>query len=487
MSLEDKDVIRARGCVKTENLLELLGEGAYGAVYKIVEGNKYYALKTYDPSRALSTDNLIEIDILVRAKHPNVLGAHSVSLKECGICLTLPIASSDLDKWMRANPVDQRYIDRRVKIFYESMCGVRYLHLNHIIHRDIKPPNVLMFGDVPKIADFGLASLFPHDRVRNTGDVVTWPWRAPELLAGATTYTSAVDIWAMGIMFYQMLTGRELINGRASNPPKDEPYADDLLLEISKKIGPLTPEQQNIVPPAKRHLAGTEHTLLFSLVPERYVSLLMRMLERDPKRRASAEEVLTSPPFVIYGCQVSKMEVLPFPIAFSKVYAQTRQQLLTTVKSVIDRYGYGTETFFLAADILDRYATVKPAEASYLTHALVSVYLAAGVYSMPILGLRKELEAYVNDLREKGAVYLDVLGYTPEQKFSKVLCTAIQALNFRIFRPTIDLHFPGVDKHDLQECVINGQTPDSITDCAEEKTGKKRVAKGRSEAPKRRR
>lgn len=106
-------------------------------------------------------------------------------------------------------------------LLWQILNGLNYLHSNWIIHRDLKPSNILVMGDgeeqgVVKIGDFGLARIFqaPLKPLSENGVVVTIWYRAPELLLGIKHYTSAVDMWAVGCIFAELLTLKPLFQVR---------------------------------------------------------------------------------------------------------------------------------------------------------------------------------------------------------------------------------------------------------------------------------
>ena len=88
----------------------------------------------------------------------------------------------------------------------KGICeGIYILHLNDVIHRDLKPQNIMLAFGLPKIGDFGWAVYSPRDR-RDTF-CGTPLYISPELLLGGS-YDKQVDIWALGVMTFQFLTGR---------------------------------------------------------------------------------------------------------------------------------------------------------------------------------------------------------------------------------------------------------------------------------------
>jgi serine/threonine protein kinase len=100
-------------------------------------------------------------------------------------------------------------------IFKQILEGVKYLHDNKIVHRDLKSANLLLNnkGEV-NIADFGLArTMSSQPNAKYTYKVVTLWYRAPELLLGQSNYTSQIDMWSIGCIFAELLTGEVLFKG----------------------------------------------------------------------------------------------------------------------------------------------------------------------------------------------------------------------------------------------------------------------------------
>ncbi|RPB18935.1 Pkinase-domain-containing protein [Terfezia boudieri ATCC MYA-4762] len=99
---------------------------------------------------------------------------------------------------------------------YQILCGVRYMHSAGVIHRDLKPTNILVnnHGEV-KICDFGLARGYTWERPM-TANVVTLWYRAPEVILNPQTYGKAVDLWSVGCIFAYLLGAYPLFQGTNS-------------------------------------------------------------------------------------------------------------------------------------------------------------------------------------------------------------------------------------------------------------------------------
>ena len=121
------------------------------------------------------------------------------------------------------------------KFMFQLLSGISECHMRRIIHRDLKPANLLIDkGEVLKIADFGLARTFSLPVRPYSREVVTLWYRAPEILLGATEYSTGIDIWAIGCIFVEMVTKKPLFAGDSDI---------DQLYRIFRVLG--TPNEQN--------------------------------------------------------------------------------------------------------------------------------------------------------------------------------------------------------------------------------------------------
>merc|ERR1712176_932547 len=174
-----------------------------------------------------------EIALLKELSHPNVVRLVDVFCKSNKLILVFEYLENDLKKYMRA--LNGRLQPAVVKKFAFQLCrGIEFCHANRIIHRDIKPQNLLINKDLQlKLADFGLARAFTVPIPKYTHEVVTVWYRPPEILLGGTHYSVPVDIWSIGCVMGEMATGAPLFAGDSEI---------DTIFKIFQKRG--TPNEQ---------------------------------------------------------------------------------------------------------------------------------------------------------------------------------------------------------------------------------------------------
>jgi nemo like kinase len=185
-----------------------------------------------------------------------------------------------------------------VKVFvYQILRGVKYLHAANILHRDIKPGNLLVNSNcILKICDFGLARIWDsRDSVNMTHEVVTQYYRAPELLMGARRYSTAVDVWSIGCIFAELLGRRILF--QAQGP------IEQLNLIIDLLGTPQPNEMKSACEGARNHVLRSPYRppnmmKLYALSPQashEAVHLLSQLLVFDPEKRISIDDALAHP------------------------------------------------------------------------------------------------------------------------------------------------------------------------------------------------
>lgn len=199
----------------------------------------------------------------------------------------------------------QPLTDMHYQLFiYQALCGLKYIHSADVLHRDLKPGNLLVNADCElKICDFGLARGFSEDLEQNaafmTEYVATRWYRAPEIMLSFSNYTKAIDVWSVGCILGELLGGKPLFRG------KD--YVDQLnqilmILGTPKeatltKIGSVRAQNYVRSLPIMRRVPYQE---LFPQANPLALDLLDRMLTLDPFQRITVEEALNHPYLAIW-------------------------------------------------------------------------------------------------------------------------------------------------------------------------------------------
>lgn len=213
--------------------IDKLGEGTYGIVYKAQnkQTGEIVALKRIrldDEEEGIPCTAVREISLLRELNHPNIVRLLDILHTEKKLTLVFEYLDNDLKKYLdTTNPPsrDDRVVtelqpqyEELVKGFlYQLLRGVAYCHHSLVLHRDLKPQNLLVSrrGEL-KIADFGLARTFGAPVRSYSAEVVTLWYRSPDVLLGNTFYCTSIDLWSVGCIFAEMVNGRPLFPG--SNP-----------------------------------------------------------------------------------------------------------------------------------------------------------------------------------------------------------------------------------------------------------------------------
>uniref|UniRef100_A0A9J8BRM1 Protein kinase domain-containing protein n=2 Tax=Cyprinus carpio TaxID=7962 RepID=A0A9J8BRM1_CYPCA len=197
--------------------LDKVGEGTYATVFK---------------GRSKLTDNLValkeirleyeegapctairEVSLLKNLKHANIVTLHDIIHTEKCLTLVFEYVEKDLKQYLDdCGSIMSVY---NVKIFlFQLLRGLAYCHRQKVLHRDLKPQNLLISdrGEL-KLADFGLARAKSVPTKTFSNEVVTLWYRPPDVLLGSTDYSTSLDIWGVGCIFYEMITGRPLFPG----------------------------------------------------------------------------------------------------------------------------------------------------------------------------------------------------------------------------------------------------------------------------------
>ncbi|KAM5431357.1 negative regulator of the PHO system [Microsporum canis] len=280
--------------------LEKLGEGTYATVFKgrNRQTGEMVALKEIhlDSEEGTPSTAIREISLMKELKHENIVGLHDVIHTENKLMLVFEYMDKDLKKYMDVRG-DRGQLDYvTIKSFmHQLMRGIAFCHDNRVLHRDLKPQNLLINNKGQlKLADFGLARAFGIPVNTFSNEVVTLWYRAPDVLLGSRTYNTSIDIWSAGCIMAEMYTGRPLFPGTTN---------EDQLQKIFRLMG--TPSERSWpgisqFPEYKPnfHVYATQDLrLILPQIDQLGLDLLSRMLQLRPEMRISAAEALRHPWF----------------------------------------------------------------------------------------------------------------------------------------------------------------------------------------------
>uniref|UniRef100_A0A8C7WJ98 cyclin-dependent kinase n=1 Tax=Oncorhynchus mykiss TaxID=8022 RepID=A0A8C7WJ98_ONCMY len=299
------------GKLETYIKLDKLGEGTYATVFK---------------GRSKLTDNLValkeirleheegapctairEVSLLKDLKHANIVTLHDIVHTDKSLTLVFEYLDKDLKQYM--DDCGNIMSMHNVKIFlFQILRGLAYCHKRKVLHRDLKPQNLLINerGEL-KLADFGLARAKSVPTKTYSNEVVTLWYRPPDVLLGSSEYSTQIDMWGVGCIFYEMAAGRPLFPGST---------VEDELHLIFRLLG--TPSEDNWP-----GISGVEEFKSYNFPkykPQPFINHAPRLdtegielvvltvglppLQYESKKRISADEAMKQAYFKSLGTQV---------------------------------------------------------------------------------------------------------------------------------------------------------------------------------------
>uniref|UniRef100_A0A665U4H4 cyclin-dependent kinase n=1 Tax=Echeneis naucrates TaxID=173247 RepID=A0A665U4H4_ECHNA len=291
------------GAAQSYLSLEKLGEGTYASVYKGISriNGQLVALKVIQikTEEGVPFTAIREASLLKGLKHANIVLLHDIIHTRDSLTFVFEYVQTDLSQYMTQHPGGLH--SQNVRIFmFQLLRGLCYIHSRRILHRDLKPQNLLIsyLGEL-KLADFGLARSKSIPSQTFSSEVVTLWYRPPDVLLGSTEYSTALDMWGAGCIFIEMLQGWPAFPGVSD--------VFEQLQKIWTVLG--VPSEDcwpgvSLLPNYKREWFHQSEPKQFRTVwkrlnqlPYKTEDLIQRMLKVVPTDRISAQDSLQHPYF----------------------------------------------------------------------------------------------------------------------------------------------------------------------------------------------
>jgi len=330
----------------TYNAERVLGSGSFGIVYQaqVVETNETVAIKKVFQDKRYKNR---ELQIMKELKHPNIVELkHAFYTSgdkpgETYLNVVMEYCSDTVYRVMKHyNKMKQPMPNIFVKLYtYQMARSCAYIHAVGICHRDIKPQNLLVDGrsHALKLCDFGSAKRLVKGEP-NVAYICSRYYRAPELIFGATDYTTAIDIWSAACVTAEMILGQPLFPGESGV---------DQLVEIIKVLGTPTREQLMAMNPNYTEFkfptikAHPWHKVFRQRTSPDAIDFVSKLLQYDPKSRPHGLEAILHEFFDELrdpATKLSSSKPLPELFDFSKEEQTQMQEMLRKDSTLLERW-----------------------------------------------------------------------------------------------------------------------------------------------------
>lgn len=336
--------------------IKYINDGTYGRVYlaKSPNSGKKYALKrNFAPTKISFSNSLHELDLLVKNNgHPYVVHLDSICLgdpfpqndnsppigtlregqKDDNIHFVLEIADCSLSDYICSMQYTFKLMKKHM---FQMAVGLEYIHAKGCIHRDIKPCNILVFKEQEcvKYCDFGMAKPYTYQEYQ-TPDVVTTWYRPPEMCMGIDTYTKTLDVWSLGCVFFEMVSGGEhficikeehdnnnvnILNKIISRLPKYVPTSQIKKTMESKHMVVTSTKKK---PGFREILKLTDEEIYIKFEEEMgpfdvFIDMLEKMLTFDYRQRITSYDLVKHPFFDEFSDDLKKIYETHEPMRLS--------------------------------------------------------------------------------------------------------------------------------------------------------------------------
>jgi serine/threonine protein kinase len=325
-------------------IVEKVGHGCYSTVYKAIvpQTNKVVALKkikVFDKSQGLPQAFFREVSHLRQLNDDNIVKLLDVFVADdTNTYLVLEYCDYDLERLIKNNIPGRGMPVQYVKCFFKQLLkAVLKCHQHGIIHRDLKPSNVLVTrNNVVKLADFGLSRNFSTSSANKTHNVVTPGYRAPEIILGYSNYGFESDIWSLGAIFFEMVTGVQLFRPKTTT---DASQLAAIVNILGKPTQSDFPNHQTMKNFNLFQSCLNSENQLSELLSEAFtgefaeaISLIEGMLCYNPEERITIEKALNHPFFSDDESNIPLHKKLPI-ISLEECHSIESSKVLSTPSS----------------------------------------------------------------------------------------------------------------------------------------------------------
>lgn len=372
--------------------IKTLGRGSFGLVYKAENINKpedYVAIKKYInlSKKDIPYQILREINVIKLLKHPNIIGIRDIKSIGQNIELILEYGGESLRSYYGKIPYIQR-IKESKSISYQILMGCLYMHKLGVIHRDLKPDNILVnynseneiepFKPIIKICDFGLAKKMPPFKNEfNSYQICTLSYRPPELFTTDNqNYNMSVDIWSLGCVLYEFIIKKPIFEGSTETV---------VLKNILSKI-PITQKDLDITNLDHWKLESCNTEKFYKLPPlytlttkdndsisdlDDFKDLIQSMLVLDPIKRITLEKACKHKffsdidykelPLLLEANKVRYYKDFYVRLKLPKLISEPiRSIYVEYIISWFNHYNLNEQTILIAINIFDQFICIKP-------------------------------------------------------------------------------------------------------------------------------
>lgn len=441
------------------NFTKLLGKGTFGYVKEAQTTNgQIIAVKIYKSNSIdVSADIIREINMMKLIDHPNIIKLLQVKAAGGSIEIAIQHGGITLSEYM-FTVLDFHREEIAPRIFSQIMLAVSYMHKIGVIHRDIKPDNILIKDDIVRICDFSIAKkIIPSREKAHTYKIGTSNYKAPELFGEKPKdYGIKIDIWAVGCTFYEFLTKKVLFKGTT-----------DLSI-ITLILRTLQPSEKEMCEAGLQEIRTPIYKTVdtFKVISNHKLrDIICSMLRFMPGDRITAREALEQIREVIpvnsdlikdiddnkvlmtkYNNRRYNTDFYIKPTDYSGINKRKRDTCITLIESICINE---KQTFLLAVNIFDRYTCHQSVSQNLINKNLeiishICCFIASKYIDLhPIQLNHLEMEYHTNDIIEwemrilraldfdiSGPTFLDIYRFTINAKVTEehwnIICSWVK-------------------------------------------------------------